>query len=70
MTIFSVRLKNLRIENGYGQKNVALDLGVSQCAVSRWENGLREPSLDRLVEIAHYYQVTCAYLVGQTDMKK
>ena len=70
MTKFPERLKGLRIENGYKQKKVALDFGVSQCAISRWENGMREPSLEKLVEIARYFKVTCAYLIGQTDMKK
>ena len=67
MTIFSERIKNLRIENGYGQRKIALDLGVNQCTVSRWENGLQEPSLDMLIEIARYFNVSIDYIVGLTD---
>ena len=69
MSEFSKRLKCLRTENRFTQIKVAKNLGVSSCTVSRWENGLQEPSLIRLVEIAYYYQVSCAYLIGQTDSK-
>jgi transcriptional regulator with XRE-family HTH domain len=45
------RLKQWRRSNGVKQDSVAAALGVSQAAVSRWENGLDVPSFSILLKI-------------------
>ena len=60
----------LRKENGLSQKQVASDLDISQGLLSHYENGKRECSLDLLVKIAKYFDVTCDYLLGRTCMPK
>lgn len=62
--IFSKNLKNLRKEKGVGQTLLAQELGVSKGIISLWENGLREPTLSSLIEIAKYFKVSLDYLVG------
>lgn len=61
---FSKNLKNLRKEKGVGQTLLARELGVSKGIISLWENGLREPTLSSLIEIAKYFKVSLDYLVG------
>ena len=69
MNKFSERLKLLRNEQGYTQKELAKELNVCQSAISSWENGLHEPSIIKFVEIADYFQVTTDYLSGHFDKR-
>jgi len=62
--IFCERLKELRIEKGLGQIELANAISVSKGIISLWENGLREPKLSNLIVLAQYFQVSIDYLVG------
>ena len=66
-TIFAERIKDLRIEKGIGQEDLAKELGVSASVISRWENGLREPSMSSLIALAKFFYVSIDYIVGLTD---
>jgi transcriptional regulator with XRE-family HTH domain len=46
------RLRGLRGEAGLSQAELARRLGISQAAVSNWESGARQPSLDDLYLLA------------------
>ena len=63
-TIFCERLKELRIEKGVGQVEIAKAIGVSKGIISLWENGLREPKLSNLIALAQLFEVTIDYLAG------
>ena len=65
--IFAERFKELRLEKGIGQEQLAKDLGVGKATVSLWENALREPKLYNLAIIAQYFGVTIDYLAGLED---
>lgn len=56
----------LRKEKKLSQKQVAIDLGISQSLLSHYEKGIRECGLDFLVKTAEYYNVSCDYLLGRT----
>ncbi len=43
-------LKLIRKERRLNQQKVAIDLNISREALSHYENGKREPSLDMLVK--------------------
>lgn len=62
--IFSERFKELRLEKGIGQEQLAKELGVGKATISLWENGLREPKLYSLTTIAKYFDVSIDYLAG------
>ncbi|MBO5479839.1 MAG: helix-turn-helix transcriptional regulator [Clostridia bacterium] len=62
--IFAERLKELRIEKGVGQVEIAKAIGVSKGIISLWENGLREPKLSNLIALAQLFEVTIDYLAG------
>ncbi|MDR0404778.1 MAG: helix-turn-helix transcriptional regulator [Oscillospiraceae bacterium] len=59
----------LRKERGLSQKKIAKDLGVSQALLSHYERGIRECSLNFIVKIADYYDVSCDYLLGRSPDK-
>lgn len=42
------RIKDLRLEKGVSQNKLAKALGLTQQAISAYENGLREPDLETL----------------------
>ncbi|MBO5047436.1 MAG: helix-turn-helix transcriptional regulator [Clostridia bacterium] len=65
--IFCERLKELRIEKGIGQVELAKALNLSKGIISLWENGLREPKLSNLILLAQYFQVSIDYLAGVED---
>ena len=65
--IFAERLKDLRMEEKLSMKQLGLKLGVSDAAISRWENGLQIPNIVYLVLIAKYFNVTTDYLCGLED---
>lgn len=61
------RLRELRIEKGRKQKEVATEIGMSMQALSNYENGLREPDFATLNKLAEYFHVSIDYLLGRTD---
>ncbi len=62
--IFYERLKELRIEKGIGQIELAKAVNVSKGIISLWENGLREPKLSNLIALAKFFEVSLDYLAG------
>ena len=46
------KIKQLRLEKGLTQQQLADKIGVKQKDVSRWENGTYNPKLDKLQLIA------------------
>lgn len=67
MNQFAERLKELRLENNLTLKELASLIGVSDIAISRWENRLRVPNIDVLISLAKYFKVTTDYLLGLED---
>ena len=65
MKIF--RLKELRIERHISQVKLAMDLGMIQNSISRYENGAREADYKTLILFADYFNVSIDYLLGRTD---
>lgn len=66
-TIFCKRLKELRIEKGLKQEEIATQLGVTQRKVSYWETGKIEPDLLHLGKIAEFFDVSVDYLLGRKE---
>lgn len=48
-------IRRLREERGFSQQELAQALGVTQGAVSHWENGVRKPDIDDIVKIAQLF---------------
>ena len=57
------RIAALRSSKGLNQKQLAEKLNISPSAIGMYEQGRREPSLDRLVAIAGVFEVSTDYLL-------
>lgn len=55
--VFGKKLKELRMERGLSQQKLGDILGFCNQTISFWENGSREPDLDTLLQIAHFFEV-------------
>ena len=67
---FYERLRLLRQEKGFTQKEAAAELGVSYRAYQCYEYNQRCPDLRGLIAIANYFEVSLDYLVGQSDVRE
>ena len=66
-----IGLKIVRKTRNLNQQKVAMDLNISREALSYYENGKREPSLQLLVRMSDYFNVSINYLItGQEFIKK
>ena len=63
------KLKSLRIENKYTQKQISERIGLAISAVSSYESGSRYPSYDVLVKLSRIYHVSTDYLLGVTSQR-
>lgn len=63
------RLRQLRMEKGMMQTTLARSLSVSKAAISTYENGLRNPPDNTLVDMAHFFNVSVDYLLGVSDIR-
>lgn len=68
MSIFHIRLKELKNQSSQPQSKIASDLGLTPQAFSYYING-REPNFDILTRIAKYFNVTTDYLLGLSSSK-
>ena len=61
------RLKELREKRAISQLTLAMDLGLTQNSVSRYESGTREADYKTLIALADYFNVSIDYLLERTD---
>ncbi len=62
-----MRLKYLREKRGISQLKLAMDLGMNQNSISRYETGAREADYSSLIKFADYFNVSIDYLLERTD---
>lgn len=65
-----LRVRELRESKGIQQKELAVDLGVSQPTVSDWESGRKVPSAKSMAKLADYFGVSVDYLLGRENEKE
>ena len=70
MYIINQRIKLLRKEKHVTQKQLADIIGVQEVSFQRYEYGTARPSLDKLIALADYFNVSLDYLVGRSDNPK
>lgn len=61
------RIAELRKENGLSQHQLAKALGTSQANLSRWEQGLNEPSIIECWKIADFFDVSIDIICGRKE---
>ncbi|WP_295288871.1 helix-turn-helix transcriptional regulator [uncultured Catenibacterium sp.] len=61
---FNEKLKELRNSRGLTQEELASALFVSRTAISKWESGRGNPSIDSLKEISSFFSITLDELLS------
>ena len=61
------RIKELRIEAGLTQSELAARLGLNQTAVGKYERGQLEPSIATLKALSALFECSIDYLLYNTD---
>ena len=67
MSLFSERLKSIRIERKLTQKQVAEGIGVAESYYQIYEYGKKEPSISKLEKLCRYLNVSADFLLGLSD---
>lgn len=66
-TPFSNRLKELRESKNMSQATFSETIGAGLETYRKWEQGIFEPDINRLKQLADYFDCDIDYLVGRTD---
>lgn len=67
MKIIGERLRDLRMEARYSQKQIANLCNTTQATIGRYETDVAEPSPERLLWYADFFNVSLDYIFGRTD---
>lgn len=65
------RIKDLRVENDLSLEELAKETGISTSALSSYENNEdKDISLNSIIALASFYNVSTDYLLGLTEINK
>lgn len=64
---FGNRLKILRERKGLSQSDLATKFNISASTIGMYEQGLREPNIERLNQLAEFFGVSLDYLMCRTN---
>ena len=70
MNLVGERMKELRVNARYSQKQLADLCETTQASIGRYETGLAEPPLEKLLWYANFFDVSLDYIFGRTDNPK
>ena len=62
--MISDKIKKLRNSYNINQVELAKELGVTKQCVSNWENDNILPSIEMLIKLSKYFNVSTDYLLG------
>jgi len=62
-------IKSLRTSKKISQVELSKILGVTKQCISNWENDNIVPSIEMLIKIADFFDVSTDYLLGRTDKR-
>ena len=65
-----LRIRDLREDRDLTQKELAKLLGCTQQTYSRYETGEITIDIYNLIKLADFYNTSCDYLIGITDVSK
>ena len=67
--VFAARLKKLMQETKTTQQALAKEINITRQAISQYTDGSALPNIEKLEKISNYFNVSCDYLVGKTNVK-
>ena len=65
-----MKLRELRNKSGLTQNEIAARLGVSGQTILNWENGIYEPKINQLIQLADLFNVSVDYLIERKNTDK
>ncbi|MDF2876693.1 MAG: helix-turn-helix domain protein [Sporomusa sp.] len=65
---FAQRLSLLLQQHNISKQTLGTAIGVSRPAISQFASGANLPSIDKLVALAEYFNVSVDYLIGLSDI--
>lgn len=63
------KVKQLRVDKGFSQADLAKLINVTKSMISSYENSMRLPSYEVLIKIAACFHVSTDYLLGVSNKK-
>jgi len=67
--IFAQRVRELRLEKGWTQEELAEKLGLKKQTISGIENKNHTTKLETVIKLAKFFGVSVDYLLGLTDKR-
>ncbi len=67
-SILYQRIKDLCSERGITITKLENDLEFGNSSIKKWER-VSSPSVDKIIKVAGYFDVSVDYLLGRTDIK-
>ena len=67
LELFAFRVKKLRKARKLSQQGLAEVLGLTKTAISGIESGLRTTTIEKLILLAQFFEVSTDYLLGLKD---
>lgn len=67
MIYFGTRLKELRKSKQITQQELAESINLVKSSISAYEKDFKYPSIDVLIKLSNYFNVSCDYLLGLSD---
>ena len=64
-----MRIREIRVQKGVQQKELATSLGIAANTLSQYETGKREPDIKTMEKIADVLNVTVDDLLGRDEKK-
>ena len=58
------RIKELRIEAGLSQTELASKLNTTQKSISNWENGVNQPDFETMIKISELFGTSVDFILG------
>ena len=59
------KIKELRLEKGLSQRELATKTGIKQANISRWEAGIVIPNVLDVWALAEFFDCSIDYIVGK-----
>jgi transcriptional regulator with XRE-family HTH domain len=70
MVYFGDKIKALRLEKGLSQQQLANKLELVRGTISAYEQSTKYPSVEALIKLCDFFNVSADYLLGLSDNKK
>ena len=65
--MYGERIKELRLEQGLTQSELAKAMNTTQKSISKYEREFLDLSTDMIIALCKYFNVSADYLLGLTD---